>query len=241
MSIMDERARRGRSTDEPSRLDDFLDEASGESTGVTPELLDRLRPYLAESIMVLDADWTVRANLAPPGGIALSSATLRGARQFVSVESLGTQPIRGLSVPLEIFLLTGLRRGPNSQRFSNEIGRSDFVGRDTEMALLERGLELAGWYALMNIPLQTVLGLELEPLCVRLRSLDVSTAVNPSVPNARRTARTAFRYVPPSGGFLTDRCIAIALKSDSGPADGGILIKYSDETRRASQCAPATV
>ena len=82
-------------------------------------------------------------NLAPPGGIALSSATLRGARQFVSVESLGTQPIRGLSVPLEIFLLTGLRRGPNSQRFSNEIGRSDFVGRDTEMALLERGLERA--------------------------------------------------------------------------------------------------
>lgn len=65
MSIMDERARRGRSTDEPSRHD----AAPTESTGVTPELLDRLRPYLAESIMVLDADWTVRANLAPPGGL----------------------------------------------------------------------------------------------------------------------------------------------------------------------------
>jgi diguanylate cyclase (GGDEF)-like protein len=39
------------------------------TTGVTPELLDRLRPYLAESLMVLDADWTVRANLAPPGGL----------------------------------------------------------------------------------------------------------------------------------------------------------------------------
>ena len=62
---MDERARRGRATDEPSRCDDAPDE----STGVTPELLDRLRPYLAESIMVLDADWTVRANLAPPGGL----------------------------------------------------------------------------------------------------------------------------------------------------------------------------
>lgn len=82
-------------------------------------------------------------SLAPPGGITLSSATRRGARQFISVESLGTQPIRGLSAPLEIFLLTGLRRGPNSQRFSNEMGRSDFVGRDTEMALLERGLERA--------------------------------------------------------------------------------------------------
>lgn len=40
-----------------------------DDTGVSPELLDRLRPYLAESIMVLDADWTVKANLAPPGGL----------------------------------------------------------------------------------------------------------------------------------------------------------------------------
>ncbi|CAN5593375.1 hypothetical protein BH10ACT1_BH10ACT1_34120 [soil metagenome] len=38
-------------------------------TGVTPELLDRLRPYLAESLMVLDHDWTIKANLAPPGGL----------------------------------------------------------------------------------------------------------------------------------------------------------------------------
>ncbi|WP_421117937.1 diguanylate cyclase domain-containing protein [Aquihabitans daechungensis] len=44
-------------------------EAGAPETGVTPELLDRLRPYLAESIMVLDADWTVKANLAPPGGL----------------------------------------------------------------------------------------------------------------------------------------------------------------------------
>jgi diguanylate cyclase (GGDEF)-like protein/PAS domain S-box-containing protein len=44
-------------------------EPADDTTGVTPELLDRIRPYLAESIMVLDADWTVRANLAPPGGL----------------------------------------------------------------------------------------------------------------------------------------------------------------------------
>ena len=42
---------------------------AADPTGVTPELLDRLRPYLAESLMVLDADWTVKANLAPPGGL----------------------------------------------------------------------------------------------------------------------------------------------------------------------------
>lgn len=82
--------------------------------------------------------------LAPSGGVAVSAATLRGARQFVSVEPMGPQPIRGLSTPLDVFLLTGLRRGPTSQRFSGETERSGFVGRDAELALLDRGLERAG-------------------------------------------------------------------------------------------------
>src|SRR5665213_2979763 len=42
-------------------------------------------------------------HLAPAGGIALSPATLRGARQFISVETMGTQSIRGLSAPMEVF------------------------------------------------------------------------------------------------------------------------------------------
>lgn len=40
-----------------------------DDTGVSLALLERLRPHLAESLMVLDHDWTVRANLAPPGGL----------------------------------------------------------------------------------------------------------------------------------------------------------------------------
>jgi adenylate cyclase len=82
-------------------------------------------------------------SLAPTGGIALSAATLRAARQFISVDSLGVQNIRGLSAPMEVFLLTGLRRGAMSQRFRSESTRSDFVGREREMALLERALERA--------------------------------------------------------------------------------------------------
>ena len=38
-------------------------------TGVDATLLERLLPHLAESIMVLDPDWSVKANLAPPGGL----------------------------------------------------------------------------------------------------------------------------------------------------------------------------
>lgn len=40
-----------------------------EPTGVDLTLLDALRPFMSESLMVLDGAWTVRANLAPPGGL----------------------------------------------------------------------------------------------------------------------------------------------------------------------------
>src|SRR4051812_18274500 len=42
-------------------------------------------------------------SLAPHGAIAISGATLRNARQFVSAESLGRHTVRGLSAPLEVF------------------------------------------------------------------------------------------------------------------------------------------
>ncbi|MBX3313013.1 MAG: sensor domain-containing diguanylate cyclase [Actinobacteria bacterium] len=38
-------------------------------TGVDADLLEALMPHFGESIMVLDADWTVRVNLARPGGL----------------------------------------------------------------------------------------------------------------------------------------------------------------------------
>ncbi|MCA0302561.1 MAG: AAA family ATPase [Proteobacteria bacterium] len=82
-------------------------------------------------------------SLAPPNGIVVSPSTLRAARQFISVESLGRKEIRGLSVPMEIFQLTGLRRGAMSQRFSSESTRTRFLGRDREIELLKRALERA--------------------------------------------------------------------------------------------------
>ena len=96
-----------------------------DATGITVHIANRLE------------------GLAPLGGIAISPATLRGARQFVSVDPMGDREVRGLSAPMEVFLLTGLRRGPTSQRFSLERERSGFVGREAELALLERNLERA--------------------------------------------------------------------------------------------------
>ena len=66
MRVTDGTSMRAPHTDDPTAADPPPAE---DQTGVTLELLDRLRPYLAESLMVLDADWTVKANLAPPGGL----------------------------------------------------------------------------------------------------------------------------------------------------------------------------
>jgi adenylate cyclase len=99
--------------------------SSFDATGITVHIASRLE------------------SVAPVGGIALSPSTVRAARQFISVESLGRQPIRGLSTPLEVYILTGLRRGPTSRRFSGQAERSGFVGRERELGLLERSLERA--------------------------------------------------------------------------------------------------
>jgi class 3 adenylate cyclase/tetratricopeptide (TPR) repeat protein len=96
-----------------------------DATGVTVHIASRLE------------------GLAPPGGVVVSAATLRGARHLISYQSLGPQAIRGLSAPLEVFLLGALRPGPTSQRFGSEENRSTFVGRERELALLERALERA--------------------------------------------------------------------------------------------------
>ncbi len=96
-----------------------------DATGVTVHIASRLE------------------GLAPPGGIIVSPSTLRGARQFISVENLGLKTIRGLSTEMEVFMLTGLRRGPTSQRFSAEESRSGFIGRERELELMQRSLERA--------------------------------------------------------------------------------------------------
>ena len=54
---------------DPAPTDSAAAAAGEEPTGISLALLDKLRPYLAESLMVLDQDWTVTANLAPPGGL----------------------------------------------------------------------------------------------------------------------------------------------------------------------------
>jgi class 3 adenylate cyclase len=55
--------------------------------------------------------------LADAGSILITRETYTAARQFVDVEPLGPQPVRGLPAPVEVFKLRGLQHAPSSGVF----------------------------------------------------------------------------------------------------------------------------
>jgi len=78
--------------------------------------------------------------LAPPGGISVTEQTARLASGFFDLLDRGEQKLKGASVPVRVFDLRG--PGPIRSRFdrSRARGFSRFVGRERELALLERAL-----------------------------------------------------------------------------------------------------
>jgi class 3 adenylate cyclase/tetratricopeptide (TPR) repeat protein len=82
--------------------------------------------------------------MATPGSILISQRTLRLAEAVISVQPLGAQRVKGLDTPLEVYELVGaaptrsILRAPGAQRLSL------FVGRQAELARLERILGEAG-------------------------------------------------------------------------------------------------
>ena len=78
--------------------------------------------------------------LAQPGGISVTEQTARLASGFFDLFDRGEQRLKGASVPVRVFDLRG--PGPIRTRFdrSRARGFSRFVGREPELALLERAL-----------------------------------------------------------------------------------------------------
>ncbi len=62
--------------------------------------------------------------MADSNCIYLTSDTYRAAKQFVEVESLGSQTVRGIGNPVEIFKLKGLRNAPASEVFRSGVRMS---------------------------------------------------------------------------------------------------------------------
>jgi class 3 adenylate cyclase/tetratricopeptide (TPR) repeat protein len=82
--------------------------------------------------------------LAPPGTIRLTAATLQLVEGAVRVNALGPIPVKGLAEPIEVFELVGAT--PVHRRLQAAVARglTRFVGRDQELAALTQALERAG-------------------------------------------------------------------------------------------------
>ena len=78
--------------------------------------------------------------MAEDGAILLTADTFAAAKQFVEAGPLGPQIVRGLSTPVEVFELTGLRRAPASEYFRRGPRPTPFSGRDKELAVLDTEL-----------------------------------------------------------------------------------------------------
>ena len=79
--------------------------------------------------------------LAGAGSILISRETYTAAKQFVEVESLGLQPIRGLPEPVEVFKLRGLQHAPSSGVFRSGRRLSPLTGRSEQSSTLALELE----------------------------------------------------------------------------------------------------
>ena len=82
--------------------------------------------------------------LATPGSIRLTAATLRLAEGLVQVNALGQFPVKGLAEPVEVFELVGASAIRRRLQASAARGLTRFVGRQQELAALQQALEQAG-------------------------------------------------------------------------------------------------
>ena len=82
--------------------------------------------------------------LATPGSIRLTAATLRLVEGLVQVNALGQFPVKGLADPVEVFELVGASAIRRRLQASAARGLTRFVGRQQELAALQQALERAG-------------------------------------------------------------------------------------------------
>jgi class 3 adenylate cyclase/tetratricopeptide (TPR) repeat protein len=82
--------------------------------------------------------------LATPGSIRLTAATLRLVEGLVQVTALGPVPVKGLAETIEVFELVGASALRRPLQVAAARGLTRFVGRQAELAALQQALEQAG-------------------------------------------------------------------------------------------------
>ena len=81
--------------------------------------------------------------MATPGSIRLTAATLRLVEGLVQVTALGPVPVKGLDEPVEVFELVGASRLRRRLQAAAARGLTPFVGRQPELEALHQALAQA--------------------------------------------------------------------------------------------------
>ena len=81
--------------------------------------------------------------LANPGTILLTAATLELVEGFLAVKPLGPVPVKGLAEPVEVYEVTGAGPARTRLQAAARRGLTRFVGRDAELELMRGALQRA--------------------------------------------------------------------------------------------------
>jgi len=81
--------------------------------------------------------------LASPGSILLTPATLALVEGYVAVKPLGPVPVKGLADPVEVYEVTGAGPARTRLQAAARRGLTRFVGRDAELEQFRRAQQLA--------------------------------------------------------------------------------------------------
>ena len=79
--------------------------------------------------------------MADVGAVLISKETYAAAKQYMEVEALGPQAIRGIAAPIEIFKVRGLQHAPSSGVFRSGRRLSSLTGRSDQFSALAVELE----------------------------------------------------------------------------------------------------
>jgi class 3 adenylate cyclase len=81
--------------------------------------------------------------IADPGTILITGSTFALAEGFVDVAPLGPTPVKGVDTPIEVYEVKAASTVRSRLRATAARGLTRVVGRDVEIGLLQRSLELA--------------------------------------------------------------------------------------------------
>jgi hypothetical protein len=106
------------------------------------KILDPVLEHMMEAVQTTHLAARME-QLAEPGSILLSPATMELAEGYVEVQPVGPLPVKGLPAPVEVYEL--ISAGAVRSRLHAAAGRglTRFVGRDSELDQLRQALERA--------------------------------------------------------------------------------------------------